>query len=190
MCLCVWIGVFVLYFVCACVVLWWIDFLFSLFKKKNVFFFTLAQPKVATTEMPIRRTASLNALYVQPSWSRPITGGIRGAPPTSAAHHYTVLHMDKATQTDESYLEQLKSGGGVESITTTATTADPNGTIIVNNADIKIEKVLRQRLQRGASGGGGGGGRSTEHSVSSQTLSPIHHGNFGTFYLWWRFDCN
>lgn len=154
--------------------------IFSFLCASKMFFFSklfLAQPKITTSETPLRRTASLDALYVQPSWSRPIVGGgdgggVGGVPATvAAAHNYAVLHMDKATQTDESYLEQIKSGDA------DAKSALDNGGLTSN--DMKIEKVLRQRLQRGVSGGGGGAAAlrsisGTEHSVSSQTLSPIH----------------
>lgn len=73
---------------------------------------------------------------------------------------FTILQLDKSTQTDESSLDRTKGGGsggggggGSEQIDAPTT-------------DIKIEKVIRQRLQRTQRG---------ENSVSSQTLSPIHH---------------
>lgn len=64
---------------------------------------------------------------------------------------YTILQLDKATQTDESCIFGIDSS--VDSLSDSAST--------------KSEKVLRQRLQRVQQ-------RTGEHSVSSQTLSPIH----------------
>ncbi len=88
----------------------------------------------------MRRTASLDALYLRPSFS------------ISAS--CTILQVDKATQTEESFLDRSKGNtGGHLDVTT----------------DLKIEKVIRQRLQKTQRG---------EHSVSSQTLSPIHGKNF------------
>ncbi|KAJ6627058.1 Protein FAM117B, partial [Pseudolycoriella hygida] len=84
----------------------------------------------------MRRTASLDALYLRPSWS------------ISAS--CTILQVDKSTQTEESFLDRSKGAGG--------------GYLDVSS-DLKIEKVIRQRLQKTQRG---------EHSVSSQTLSPIH----------------
>lgn len=88
------------------------------------------------TESCMRRTASLDALYLRPSWS------------ISAS--CTILQVDKSTQTEESFLDRSKgvAGGHLDVAT-----------------DLKIEKVIRQRLQKTQRG---------EHSVSSQTLSPIH----------------
>lgn len=90
----------------------------------------------------MRRTASLDALYMRPTWNN--VGLVS-----------TVLHLDKSTQTEESFFERTK-GGSNEWLKNDTLTASP---------DIKIEKVIRQRWQRGQRG---------EHSVSSQTLSPIH----------------
>lgn len=86
----------------------------------------------------MRRTASLDALYLRPSWS------------ISAS--CTILQVDKSTQTEESFLDRSKGIGG--------------GHLDVSS-DLKIEKVIRQRLQKTQRG---------EHSVSlhTQTLSPIH----------------
>lgn len=86
----------------------------------------------------MRRTASLDALYLRPSWS------------ISAS--CTILQVDKSTQTEESFLDRSKGIGGQIDVST----------------DLKIEKVIRQRLQKTQRG---------EHSVSSQTLSPIHGKN-------------
>lgn len=83
----------------------------------------------------IRRTASLDALYMRPSWN-------------IQPHPCTFLQLDKATQTDESFLDRSSKSG-----------------ISFSPPDMKIEKVIRQRLQRTQRG---------ENSVSSQTLSPVH----------------
>lgn len=82
----------------------------------------------------IRRTASLDALYLRPTWN--------------ILPSCTFLQVDKGTQTDESYLDRTIKGG-----------------INFSPPDMKIEKVIRQRLQRTQRG---------ENSVSSQTLSPVH----------------
>lgn len=82
----------------------------------------------------MRRTASLDALYLRPSWS------------ISAS--CTILQVDKSTQTEESFLDRSKAVGHLDV-----------------SSDLKIEKVIRQRLQKTQRG---------EHSVSSQTLSPVH----------------
>lgn len=87
----------------------------------------------------IRRTASLDGLYMRPLYC--------------VGPSFTILQLDKSTQTDESCLDRSKGGGGGEQIDAPT--------------DIKIEKVIRQRLQRTQRG---------ENSVSSQTLSPMHHG--------------
>ncbi|XP_037025514.1 protein FAM117B-like isoform X1 [Bradysia coprophila] len=94
---------------------------------------TKGKPK--SIDSCMRRTASLDALYLRPSWS------------ISAS--CTILQVDKSTQTEESFLDRSKGIGGHLDVST----------------DLKIEKVIRQRLQKTQRG---------EHSVSSQTLSPIH----------------
>lgn len=63
---------------------------------------------------------------------------------------YTILQLDKATQTDESCIFGI----------------DTNMDTLNDPSSNKSEKVLRQRLQRVQQ-------RTGEHSVSSQTLSPI-----------------
>lgn len=63
---------------------------------------------------------------------------------------YTILQLDKATQTDESCIFGI----------------DTNVDALNDSSSNKSEKVLRQRLQRVQQ-------RTGEHSVSSQTLSPI-----------------
>lgn len=97
----------------------------------------------------MRRTASLDALYMRPSWC--------------IGPSFTILQLDKSTQTDESCLDRAKTPADLSGNNTVDTTVD-----------IKIEKVIRQRLQRTQRG---------EHSVSSQTLSPIH----GTGNFLWEF---
>lgn len=73
---------------------------------------------------------------------------------------YTILQLDKSTQTDESCIAELfgSCGGG----------ASGSGHLTPSDilTDTKTEKTIRQRLQRVQRGG--------EHSVSSQTLSPMH----------------
>lgn len=59
------------------------------------------------------------------------------------------MQVDKSTQTEESFLDRSKGASGHLDV----------------SSDLKIEKVIRQRLQKTQRG---------EHSVSSQTLSPIH----------------
>lgn len=119
-----------------------------------------------TLSTSIRRTASLDALYMRPSWNM--------------AHHlqmqqqlqtqrqvvkYTVLQLDKATQTDGLYDDG--GGGGVDL-----------DAIAIEATEFKIGRVMRERLHghRGVGSGSGSGsvGTATEHSVSSQTLSPVH----------------
>uniref|UniRef100_A0A182Q3W8 Uncharacterized protein n=1 Tax=Anopheles farauti TaxID=69004 RepID=A0A182Q3W8_9DIPT len=111
----------------------------------------------------IRRTASLDALYLRPvpAWSL-VTP--------------TLLQLDKATQTEESFLERTRAG---TMLSATPQATEPTGpppsstssspvitrTDATTPTDLKMEKVIRQRLQRTHRG---------EHSVSSQTLSPNH----------------
>lgn len=110
-------------------------------------------------EGSMRRTASLDALYLRPvpAWSL-VTS--------------TLLQLDKATQTEESFLERTRgstwtptaavgSGPSADSSPVITRTAE----VTTPTTDLKMEKVIRQRLQRTHRG---------EHSVSSQTLSPNH----------------
>lgn len=115
----------------------------------------------------IRRTASLDALYLRPA-------------PAWSLVTPTLLQLDKATQTEESFLERTRSGG-TTMLSATPQTNDPaqagpspsstssspviTRTDATTPTDLKMEKVIRQRLQRTHRG---------EHSVSSQTLSPNH----------------
>ncbi|XP_055530688.1 protein FAM117B-like [Wyeomyia smithii] len=108
-------------------------------------------------EGSMRRTASLDALYLRPApaWSQ-VTS--------------TLLQLDKATQTDESFLERTRGSTWMPSTGTgtgPSTDASPiiTRTEVTTPTDLKMEKVIRQRLQRTHRG---------EHSVSSQTLSPNH----------------
>ncbi|XP_040165581.1 protein FAM117B-like [Anopheles arabiensis] len=125
----------------------------------------------------IRRTASLDALYLRPA-------------PAWSLVTPTLLQLDKATQTEESFLERARGGSGTTTgggggmlsagPSSSQTTADvvmgpsPSSTSsspvitrtdVTTPTDLKMEKVIRQRLQRTHRG---------EHSVSSQTLSPNH----------------
>lgn len=86
----------------------------------------------------IRRTASLDTLYLRPSWSQ--------------SPACTILQLDKATQTDPPFLDNR-------------TKLEQSPKSDIPSPDIKIETVIRQRLQRT---------QRVEHSVSSQTLSPVH----------------
>lgn len=110
-------------------------------------------------EGSMRRTASLDALYLRPvpAWSL-VTS--------------TLLQLDKATQTEESFLERTRgstwtptaavgSGPSADSSPVITRTAE----VTTPTTDLKMEMVIRQRLQRTHRG---------EHSVSSQTLSPNH----------------
>lgn len=112
----------------------------------------------------MRRTASLDALYMKPSWKIAHQFQLQQQLQQQASV-FTILQLDKATQTDESSI-----GGGGSGI-------DGGGNTFFNQcghlitladyaSDGKIEKIVRQRLQRVQRGG--------EHSVSSQTLSPSH----------------
>uniref|UniRef100_A0A182MXR3 Uncharacterized protein n=1 Tax=Anopheles dirus TaxID=7168 RepID=A0A182MXR3_9DIPT len=112
----------------------------------------------------IRRTASLDALYLRPA-------------PAWSLVTPTLLQLDKATQTEESFLERTRTAGTMLSAAQPATELvgpSPSSTssspVITRTdattpTDLKMEKVIRQRLQRTHRG---------EHSVSSQTLSPNH----------------
>ncbi|XP_031622682.1 protein FAM117B-like isoform X2 [Contarinia nasturtii] len=96
----------------------------------------------ATLSSCIRRTVSLDALI--PAKSTDV------ANKTHRTTTYTILQLDKATQTDESCIFGI----------------DSNVDFSIDLSTNKSEKVLRQRLQRIQQ-------RTGEHSVSSQTLSPI-----------------
>lgn len=89
----------------------------------------------------MRRTASLDAL-TQSHTVAPIP--------------CTFLQLDKATQTDETSFTDR-----------TFKVATPTDSILDSPSEIKMEKVIKHRLQRCRTG---------EHSVSSssQTLSPVH----------------
>lgn len=114
-----------------------------------------------STELPIRRTASLDALYLRPS----------AVQITHSMAHCIVLQMDKSTQTLDSYLQEL-AGANPD-----ATGESGNSEPPVRSdtpTEVRIEKALRHRLHRGNSGVGAAALRGAEHSVSSQTLSPVH----------------
>lgn len=114
--------------------------------------------KVLTlNEGSMRRTASLDALYLRPA-------------PAWSLLTATLLQLDKATQTDDSYLERTRGSTWTPSAgAVTGPSADSSPVItrteVTTPTDLKMEKVIRQRLQRTHRG---------EHSVSSQTLSPNH----------------
>uniref|UniRef100_A0A1L8DCC0 Uncharacterized protein n=1 Tax=Nyssomyia neivai TaxID=330878 RepID=A0A1L8DCC0_9DIPT len=92
----------------------------------------------------IRRTASLDALTMpRPLWS------------TLQTHpSCMLLHVEKATQTEESYCLEISGRSSTDIVRCETPTES-----------VKIEKVIRQRLQRSQ--------RSTEHSVSAQTQSGL-----------------
>ncbi|XP_055706270.1 protein FAM117B-like isoform X3 [Phlebotomus papatasi] len=94
----------------------------------------------------IRRTASLDTLTCpRPVWS------------TIQAHSSCMLHVDKATQTEESYCMEMSGRSSTDILRSDTPTEG-----------VKIEKVIRQRLQQRSHSQ-----RSTEHSVSSQTQSTL-----------------
>ncbi|XP_055593599.1 protein FAM117B-like [Uranotaenia lowii] len=107
-------------------------------------------------EGAIRRTASLDALYLRPA-------------PSWSLLSSTLLQLDKATQTEESFLERTRGSTWVGSNAGMGPSAESSPIITRSEettpTDLKMEKVIRQRLQRTHRG---------EHSVSSQTLSPNH----------------
>lgn len=80
---------------------------------------------------------------------------------------YTVLQLDKATQTEGSYVDDAVNMGA-DYYLAKAEAGD-------SGHELRVGKVMRERLH-GLRGSGG----SVEHSVSSQTLSPVH-GNGLTF---------
>lgn len=92
------------------------------------------------TENTMRRTASLDALTFN-------NHAIVSIP-------CTFLQLDKATQTEETSFT-----GGI---------GTPTESILDSPSEIKMEKVIKHRLQQRYTQRGG------EHSVSSQTLSPVH----------------
>lgn len=131
-----------------------------------MFFFRAAGVlRSCPTELPIRRTASLDALYLRPS----------AVQISHSMAHCIVLQMDKSTQTLDSYLQELAISNPVVGDGETSSDAAQAQPIRTETpTEIKIEKALRHRLHRGSSGVGAAALRSAEHSVSSQTLSPIH----------------
>lgn len=122
----------------------------------------------------MRRTASLDALYLRPvpAWSL-VTS--------------TLLQLDKATQTEESFLERTRGSTWTPTATAGSGPSADSSPVITRTAevttpttDLKMEKVIRQRLQRTHRG---------EHSVSSQTLSPNHGEYFWISVFFLRFNC-
>lgn len=117
----------------------------------------------------MRRTASLDALYMKPSWKIAHQFQLQQQLQQQASA-FTILQLDKATQTDESTIG-CGSGGGVGG-GSSGSGIDGGNTcgylvpLADYSSDGKIEKIVRQRLQRVQ--------RAGEHSVSSQTLSPSH----------------
>ncbi|GAB0098679.1 protein FAM117B-like [Sergentomyia squamirostris] len=107
-------------------------------------------PRSLTPSM--RRTASLDALTTP----RPVWSTMMHTHPSCML----LLHVDKATQTDESYCLEMSSGR----------TSTDLVRVDAANEGVKIEKIVRQRLQQRTHSQ-----RSTEHSVSSQTPS-VHAG--------------
>lgn len=98
----------------------------------------------------MRRTASLDALYKHPcplNWNN------------GQSLFYTFINVDKATQTDESFIERMKGASG--------STGQGSSLSSPINNEFKMEKLIRQRIQRNSH-------RGAENSVSSQTLSPVH----------------
>lgn len=136
----------------------------------------------------IRRTASLDALYMKPSWK--IAHQLQMQQQSST---YTILQLDKATQTDESCISSTDmlnfnsnisdSGDGSSNFNKSCGHINSSNQLLSAGGDsAKSDKVFRQRLQRVQQ-------RSCEHSVSSQTLSPIHskcHSILLTNYTWFQ----
>lgn len=106
----------------------------------------------------IRRTASLDALYMKPS--------CKVARDTTV---FTVFQFDKATQTDESTLMIDGSDGIAAAIQISHSPSDFDG-------DTRREKCVRQKFQSKFQ-------RNCEHSVSSQTLSSSHSKFFSKLIL-------
>ncbi|XP_055619883.1 protein FAM117B-like [Toxorhynchites rutilus septentrionalis] len=104
----------------------------------------------------MRRTASLDALYLRPApaWNLAISN---------------LLQLDKATQTEDSFLERTRGSTWIANSTGNAAVGPSVDTSpIITRTEVTTPtdlKVIRQRLQRTHRG---------EHSVSSQTLSPNH----------------
>lgn len=136
----------------------------------------------STLSSSIRRTASLDALYMRPSWNM--------------AHHlqlqqqlqsqrqvaaYTILQLDKATQTEGTYVDDTTAAMIAAAGTTLSTSTTTSNTDLSlspsNNEYNKFGKVIRERLQ------GMPSPRAGEHSVSSQTLSPVHGKSIFYFYF-------
>lgn len=140
------------------------------------------------TTPPMQRTASLDVLYQRPSVvfvSQQQQHQQHLLAMSSAAStdvHCSATQVHKSTQTLESYLEQRNDGATV-AVMCASLPALVRPEPLLAGSEPKIDKVLRQRLQRTGTSGGGitvmavvgtqfGAG---EHSVSSQTHSP-HHG--------------
>lgn len=107
----------------------------------------------------MRRTASLDALYMKPSWKIAHQFQLQQQLQQQASA-FTILQLDKATQTEESSI------GGCDGSITFSNQSGHLVALTDMPGEGKIEKIVRQRLQRVQRGG--------EHSVSSQTLSPSH----------------
>uniref|UniRef100_A0A1B0CL71 Uncharacterized protein n=1 Tax=Lutzomyia longipalpis TaxID=7200 RepID=A0A1B0CL71_LUTLO len=104
------------------------------------------KPVVRPLEPCIRRTASLDALTTpRPVWSTVQTH------PSSM-----LLHVDKATQTEESYCQEMSGRSSTDILRSDTPTEG-----------VKIEKVIRQRLQQRSHSQ-----RSTEHAVQTQSSLP------------------
>lgn len=110
----------------------------------------------------MRRTASLDALYMKPSWKIAHQFQLQQQLQQQASA-FTILQFDKATQTEES---SIGGNGGTGIDVGNSNQIGHLTPFADNSSDGKIEKIVRQRLQRVQRGG--------EHSVSSQTLSPCH----------------
>lgn len=97
----------------------------------------------------MRRTASLDALYMKPSWK--IAQQFQLQQQSSA---FTILQLDKATQTDETAIGQNIHHSLSSFIDFT-----------IDDKTDKLTVRQKQRVQRDSG---------NDHSVSSQTLSSIH----------------
>lgn len=119
----------------------------------------------------MRRTASLDALYMKPSWKIAHQFQLQQQLQQQASA-FTILQFDKATQTDESSM-----GGSVASGIDAGSTFSNQSGHLTPHSDYSCEKIVRQRLQRVQRGG--------EHSVSSQTLSPSHSKSYLMNLIHW-----
>lgn len=149
----------------------------------------------------MRRTASLDALYLRPS----ALFVAQQHPLPAASRDFAVLQLDKATQTLESYLDGAAAAAAAQNNSSSGSSCTSAGA--VQSTAEKVSLPRQPRLQRTntttATTGTGGltvmavvgtqlagnalmyGG--SDHSVSSQTFSPAH-GEW--FFISYGYICN